>query len=123
MGTWDSGNFDDDTAADHLGIVTDKLVAELTKMMKKPKDLGPDEYFGVAVPCQIELLNVICRQKWVGVTLPEPELISEWKTKYMAVWDACIDDLEPKPAYKKARRKVLVATFNELVRHSRREDG
>lgn len=51
MGTWGSGNFDNDTSADHLAIITDRLIAEVTEAMAgDPVDIEPDEYWGAAIP-------------------------------------------------------------------------
>jgi hypothetical protein len=121
MGSWGAGNFDSDTAADHLGMLCEKILAQTSKMMRTKKRLAPDEYFGVAVPCNLELLNLIRRQGYVGCTLPEPEIIEEWKVRYMEVWDARIEGLAPGPQYaahRKARRRILLKTFDELIRHS-----
>lgn len=81
-------------------------------------ELEPDEYGGVTVPCNLELLLVLDRQGWVGVTLPPPELIRSWQKTFLAVWEATIDGLEPDAAYKDERRKVLNETFEHLAEAS-----
>ncbi|NMM90883.1 DUF4259 domain-containing protein [Rhodococcus sp. SRB_17] len=122
MGTWGSGNFDDDTAADHLSDLTGRLVDEVTTAMSGDLvDIEPDEYWGVAVPCNLELLHLIAQQRHVGVSLPDPETIVGWKVRFLAVWDGAIDGLEPKPDYKVQRREVLVRTFDQLAEVARRE--
>ncbi|MFC4604181.1 DUF4259 domain-containing protein [Rhodococcus kronopolitis] len=122
MGTWDSGNFDDDTAADHLSDLTGRLVDEVAEAMSgDPVELEPDEYWGVAVPCNLELLHLLARQHYVGVRLPDPETIAGWKDRFLAVWDEAIDGLEPEPDFKRQRREVLVRTFDQLAEVARRE--
>ncbi|MEV6522178.1 DUF4259 domain-containing protein [Longispora sp. NPDC051575] len=116
MGTWGSGNFDSDTAADHLSELAGRLLDEVEAAMAgDPVGLEPDEYWGVAVPCNLELLRVLAEQGYVGVTLPEPEKITGWRDTFVAVWDATIDGLEPKPDYRTERRRVLVDTFDRLA--------
>ncbi|MFJ3702722.1 MULTISPECIES: DUF4259 domain-containing protein [Streptomyces] len=116
MGTWGAGNFDSDTAADHLAALTDRLVTEVTEAMAgDPVELEPDEYRGVTVPCNLELLLVLARQGWVGVILPPPEVIRAWQQTFLAVWERTIDGLEPDPAYKDERRAVLDGTFEQLA--------
>lgn len=116
MGTWGSGNFDSDTAADHLSGLTDQLISEVTEAMSgDPVGIEPDEYWGVAVPCNLELLHLVAQQRYVGASLPDPETIADWKTRFLAVWDKTIDDLEPGPEYKEQRRAVLVRTFDQLA--------
>ena len=105
-------------AAARLGVLEDVT----QEMGKGPSNIEPDEYWGVAVPCNLELLCLLAKQKWVGVELPEAETIAKWKATYLAVWDAKIDELGPKPDYKTKRRAVLVATFDELEALARADD-
>jgi tetratricopeptide (TPR) repeat protein len=121
MGVWGEGNFDDDTAADYLSVLTRRLVEELAAAMDN-KNVEPDEYWGVAVPCIAELLNLIARQKWVGTMIPKPAVVDKWKRDYMSVWDGYIDQLDPNPELNERRRAVLVRTFDELLFHSIRND-
>ncbi|GAA2219002.1 hypothetical protein GCM10010413_06470 [Promicromonospora sukumoe] len=116
MGTWGPGNFDDDAAADHLARLTDQLATEVAEAMAgDPVGVEPDEYWGVAVPANLELLAVLARLDYVGVLLPEVATIEAWKAKFLEIWDGSIDGLEPSPAFKEARRAVLVRTFEDLI--------
>ncbi|MEV0495276.1 DUF4259 domain-containing protein [Streptomyces atratus] len=119
MGTWGAGNFDSDTAADHLAAPADRLVTEVTEAMSgDPVEFEPDEYRGVAVPCNLELLLVLARQGWVGAILPSPEMIRTWQEKFLAVRERTIDGLEPKLAYKDERSAILNETFEPLAEAS-----
>ena len=116
MGTWGSGKFDSDTAADHLSILTARLLREVEDAMAgDPVELEPDEYWGVAVPCNLEILHVLAGRGWVGVVLPEATTVEAWKATYLAVWDAGIDELEPAPEYRAQRRAALERTFDQLA--------
>ncbi|MFG2624900.1 DUF4259 domain-containing protein [Streptomyces sp. NPDC048473] len=116
MGTWGSGNFDSDTAADHLSGITERLVSEITEAMADdPVGLEPDEYWGVAVPCNVELLCLIAEQHYVGAAVPEAVVVEGWKKTFMDVWERTIDGLEPEPAYKEERRAELTRTFDRLT--------
>ncbi|MFI6236631.1 DUF4259 domain-containing protein [Micromonospora sp. NPDC050784] len=124
MGGWGSGNFDSDTAADHLGILTDRLIAEVAEAMSgDPVKIEPDEYWGVAVPCNLELLHLIAQQNYVGVDLPDPGTIADWKIKFLTVWEEAIDDLEPSPDYKEQRLAHLVRTFDQLAEMAKAEQA
>jgi hypothetical protein len=117
MGTWGPGNFDSDTAADHLSDLTARLVSEVEEAMSgDPRELEADEYWGVAVPCNLELLYVIAKRDHVGCMLPEAETLVGWKARYMAAWERSIDELGPEPEYRKERRRVLLRTFSQLLR-------
>lgn len=123
MGIWGAGNFEEDTAADHLSIVTGQLVKDIEQAMVDPAMLEPDEYWGVAVPCNLELLHLIAKRRYVGCILPGSAVLAEWKATYMNVWDSYIDQLGPSPEFKKARRQVLLRTFNKLIRLAREEEA
>ncbi|MFF2962085.1 DUF4259 domain-containing protein [Streptomyces sp. NPDC057963] len=116
MGTWGSGNFDSDTAADHLSDITGRLLSEIEEAMAgDPVGLEPDDYWGVAVPCNIELLCLIAEQHHVGAVVPGAVVVEGWKKTFMDVWERTIDDLEPKPEYKEKRRAELIRTFDRLA--------
>ncbi|MEV8454544.1 DUF4259 domain-containing protein [Streptomyces sp. NPDC052095] len=116
MGTWGSGNFESDAAADHLSGITGRLVARIADAMAgDPVRLEPDEYEGVTVPCDIELLCLIAEQGYVGTGVPEPVVVAGWRETFMPVWERTIDDLEPTPEYKEGRRAELIRTFDRLA--------
>jgi len=115
MGTWGPGNFDDDTAADHLSLLVSRLVDEIDVAPGDPAALEPDEYWGVAVPCNVEILATIAEKQWVGCALPSPRVIERWRETYLGVWERGIDALEPAPEDKRQRREVLRATFDHLI--------
>ncbi|MGW2084889.1 DUF4259 domain-containing protein [Streptomyces sp. NPDC001880] len=124
MGTWGSGNFDSDTAADHLSGVTGRLVSEIEEAMAgDPAGLEPDEYDGVAVPCNVELLCLIAEQNHVGARVPGVAVAEGWKKTFMDVWERTIDGLEPKQGYKEDRRAELIRTFDRLVALAKQEHG
>ena len=98
MGTWGKGNFDSDTAADHLSILAARLLEETkTAMAGKPVELEASEYWGVAVPCNVELMSLLAEQRWVGAMVPDLATVRAWKKTYLAIWDASIDGLGPSP--------------------------
>jgi len=123
MGTWGNGNFDSDTAADHLSILAARLLEETkTAMAGKPVELEASEYWGVAVPCNVELMALLAEQQWVGAMVPDLATVRAWEKTYLAIWDASIDGLGPSPKWKAARRAILVATFDRLAKASEREE-
>ncbi|EMF56820.1 MULTISPECIES: hypothetical protein [Streptomyces] len=124
MGDWGTGNFDSDTAADHVSILTDRLITEVADAMAgDPVEIEPDEYWGIAVPANLELLSLLARQGYVGASLPEAEVVAGWKNTFMAVWEGHIDALTPSSGYKDERRAVLIRTFDELAELTRKEDS
>lgn len=124
MGTWGPGNFDNDTAADHLSTFTARLRDEIAEAIAGgPTQIAADEYDGVAVPCNVELLALVAEQQWTGTVLPDPATVRSWKHTYLTIWDDSIDELAPAAAWKKERRAVLARSFDRLARASERLHG
>jgi len=115
MGTWDAGNFDNDTAADHLYDIIEGWISDIRTAMENPVELEADEYWGEAVPCNIQLLTLIGKQHFAGFHIPAVEEVTKWKTTFMDIWLESIDDLEPEEEYKKKRIEVLNQTFDDLI--------
>lgn len=136
MGTWGPGNFENDCAADRLGRICGSLLREVAEAMQDPLALEPDELYGDLVPAYLEV--IACLSEHLGrcgpgaregflypCALPPPETVAAWRRQYLAIWDACIDGLAPRPDYKQQWREVVVATFDRLERlsHRRYEDS
>lgn len=80
------GNFESDTAAEHLSFVIDRLVAEVAEAMAgDPVAIEPDEYWGAAVPCHLELLYVLAQAGYASDHPLHPDVVEEWKKHFMAV--------------------------------------
>ncbi|MFE3291510.1 DUF4259 domain-containing protein [Rhodococcus sp. NPDC059234] len=100
--------------ADGLGALTDGIIADIaTQFDGAPGDsaLEPDEWGGEMVPAWLEILVEIVEPCRVGATFPSVEVLTDWRDRYLRVWDEYIDDLDPDGDYKVARRAVLVGTF------------
>ncbi|MFF2555188.1 DUF4259 domain-containing protein [Nocardia sp. NPDC058058] len=114
MGVWGPGNFDSDTAADGLGELTDHI----TEQFQDPSDdtaLQPDEWGGDMVPAWLEILIQIAEPTRVGVSFPAVAVLSEWRERYLRVWDEYIDELGPSDDFKLQRRAVLTETFDKAI--------
>ena len=115
MGVWDSGNFDNDTAADHLYDIVEGLIKDIRDAVVNPLELEADEYWGSAMPCNIELLTLIGSQHYSGFHYPDSEEAIKWKEVFMSAWLGSIDGLEPEESYKEERIKILNETFDKFI--------
>ncbi|NMM91368.1 DUF4259 domain-containing protein [Rhodococcus sp. SRB_17] len=115
MGVWGSGNFDSDTVADGLGMLTGRIVDDITAEFEEDSSLEPDEWGGEMVPAWLEILTEIAETRRVGVRFPSTTVLIDWRDRYLRVWDGYIDELEPDDDYKVERRAVLVRTFERAV--------
>lgn len=114
MGTWGKGNFENDTAADFLSIYTSELISEIQEIIDQPREIEPDEYEGVALPCKIEILTILTKQGWAGCMHPGEKTVELWKKKYLSVYDGYVKS-ETYSEFNKERRKLIQHTFDEYV--------
>jgi hypothetical protein len=118
MGTWDPGNFDSDGALDYIDSLRDDMckAVDTTFAVKGAADLD-DDGESLLMP-SVEILVMLSSISYVGD--PSEEKILEWKRKYLAIFDAQIDGLKPKPDHKVQRRKVIEDTFDRLAAIARK---
>ena len=105
MGTWDSGNFDNDTALDFLGNITDEIAKELYD----PEGVEDIDLIMAAVSTYSALLAEC------PVHVPDPESLVKLRDSVLRVYDAKIDELEPKGDYKADKRRIIEETFSTLL--------
>lgn len=116
MGVWGAGNFDSDAVADGLGVLTDRIIADIAgEFGGDDSRLEPDEWGGEMVPAWLEILIGIVEPGRVGATFPSEAVLTEWRERYLGVWDGYIDELGPDDEFKVARRAVLVDTFERAI--------
>jgi hypothetical protein len=132
MGTWAEGIYENDTAADYVYGVIDKMLEQIQQAIDDPVKLEPDEDDRQILLCNIDLVAVLAAhvysQVWFtwsirGPLLPDAGKVLEWKAKYLAVWHQMIDELDPDPEYKAGHRRQIVATFDRLAELSRQQDA
>ncbi len=126
MGTWGAGNFENDTAAEHLIALCKPLVEQIRNAVAQPELMEPDEYDSDVFMANIEILAVLGanigrteKSRIGGMIFPFPfpptKEIKQWKTEYLRVWDNYIDKLEPQGDHKSRRRRVIIETFDRLI--------
>ena len=110
MGTWGTGNFDNDEALDAYAEVVDDLLDRIDE------GLGEGQVHFEDVGAEIALVEVLaalgerCRE----VSVPRAK-VERWKERVLSAYDAQIDDLGATESFKAERRRVLEATFDRLL--------
>ena len=105
MGTWAEGNFDNDSALDFVEEIADTVAKEIAE----PDGVEDIELVMAAVAVQKALVE------HCHAPPPEKSLIESLKSSILKVYDREIDDLDPDPEYKGARRRVIEQTFDEYL--------
>jgi hypothetical protein len=112
MKTTDTDNFAPDGARDYLAVLTAKLVATIAEIAADADRLNLDEDGEAMLMPSVEVLALLCER--YGAAPPKPAKVRQWSEKYLTVYDATIDRLDPEPAFKTGRRKVIAKTFRWL---------
>ncbi len=126
MGTWGPGNLDSDAAEEHLIIALKPWLEQITRTMSDPALMELDEYDSVAALVNLELLVTLAEglgaeQVSRVVGMPAPETLARWRSAFLEVYDATIDELSAKPDFKRRRREVIEATFARAAQVAKRE--
>jgi hypothetical protein len=107
MHPWQEGNFDGAGAREFLAELIDDLVETIEEVFDK-KRLTLDDGEGVLVP-SVELIALLCER--YNAKPPKVKKIQKWRRKYLKLYDAQIDELQPPGDYKEKRRQVIDKTF------------
>ena len=113
MGTWGSGNFDNDHALDYLANVCDPLVEKLSDIVQDPSLAEADEDGWVECMVAVEILTLLSKNH-ISKKLT-PQLVTECRDIVLREWLASIDGLDPDPDHKAERPVVIKQTFDKLL--------
>jgi hypothetical protein len=113
MGTWAAGNFSNDGSLDYVGDLIDQLTNTIVGCFNNGNSALDEGGESELMP-SVAIIKILSEQ--CGAAPPEPDVIEDWRSKYLAIYDDQIDGLDPKPDFKVERRKVIDETFAELIR-------
>jgi len=112
MEAFSEDNFGNDGARAYLAILIAKLIATAHEICSNDSRLELDEDGETMFMPSIEVLALLCER--YGATPPRPATVRQWHDKYLRLYDRTVDQLEPPPEFKTARRKVIENTFRWL---------
>ena len=114
MGSWGPGNFDNDTARDHLFEVTRELAEQVEQALadatalKLAGKVETNAELAETLDAVLPNIEIICvlHESLGGGFLPEPESADEWQAQFEQLTDAAAVD----------RGEVIRETFERLRR-------
>jgi cytochrome P450 len=119
MGTWGTGNFENDAALDFINMEVDRHVSAIEDIFSDEERFRLDEDAeGELIP-RVEMLLALCGH--CGGVLQEKLDTAAWKARYLAMYDDQIDGMEPTDGYKKQRRAVIADTFDRLIAQHKKQ--
>jgi hypothetical protein len=107
VGTWAEGG-----SLDYVGDLIDQLTNTVIGCFNDG-NAALDEGGESELMPSVAIIGILSER--CGAAPPKPKVIEEWRSKYLAIYDDQIDDLDPNPDYKVKRRKVIDDTFTELI--------
>jgi hypothetical protein len=117
MGTWGSGNFQNDAALDYMGDLSDEFSQRIEDIFADEERAYLDEDAeGQLIPT-VAILATLAEH--CALVPPRPQIVTGWQEKYLALFDDQIDGMEPAEGYAAERRSVIVETFTRLEELSR----
>ena len=117
MGTWGEGNFSNDGALDYLATLIQKLVTRIENQLASDYGADLDKGGESELMPSVEIISVLCEH--CGAVPLRESIIKGWRQRYLNVYDAQIDALDPDPEFKVKRRQVIDATFRKLEGQAR----
>ena len=112
MGTWGSGNFQSDGALDFVGDLIDQL-ANTAQTCFDEENAQLDEGGESELVPSVAIITFLSQN--CGAAPPKPDVIANWRRKYLAIFDDQIDRLADDDNYKAERRAVIDKTFGDLI--------
>ena len=114
MGSWGTGNFDNDAARDHLFEVTRELAEQVDQALADAISLKltgtatTDAELVETLDTVLPNIEIICvlHESLGGGFLPEPESAAEWQSQFEQLTETSSAE----------RRDVIRATFERLLR-------
>jgi hypothetical protein len=116
MGTWGTGNFANDGALDYLGELVGRLAARVEELLGSVRGADLDEGGESELMPSVEIVSVLVER--CNAVPPRASVVRGWRERYLRLYDAQIDALDPDTGFKGERRRVIEATFGKLERQA-----
>lgn len=115
MGTWGSGNLDNDTALDELGDRSADLVKQLWTRLQTQESWEADEWAHAALFVDFEVLFALeAGGVFNGWTLPPVDEFDAISVGWLAGWGDYFEGMGATEAFAAERRAVIDATFSKF---------
>ncbi|MGL6074711.1 MAG: DUF4259 domain-containing protein [Fimbriiglobus sp.] len=129
MGAWGPGVYQSDSACDVLDAASGPLLKIIERATASDKairaDLAHERLIAamdllatIYMDVSSRTTDILPRSKLHGCQLPEPADIRAWRTRYLAAWEAAIDESSHANCCRQ-RRQAITEAFDKLLAASR----
>lgn len=112
MGTWGAGDFESDGALDFLDEQVERYLGIIEDVIADEQRFRLDEDAESMLIPSVRILTALATQ--LDAFLPDSLDVDEWKSRYLAMYDAQIDGLQPVEGFKAERRAAIAGAFDGL---------
>lgn len=112
MGTWGAGDFESDGALDFLDEQVERYLGIIEDVFADAERFHLDEDAESMLIPSVRILTALATQ--LDAFLPDTLDVETWKARYLAMYDAQIDGLQPVAGFKAERRAAIAAAFDGL---------
>jgi hypothetical protein len=114
MGVFGASNFENDEAQNYLGALVEELKQDIQACFKllETGELDLEHADGNLLP-PMDICVTLFENYGKKVFLSKARVRS-WKQAFLQLYDDTIDEDDPKPGHKEARRQVIAATFDRF---------
>jgi hypothetical protein len=117
MGTWGTGNFQNDGALDYLGELTDHFAKYIDDILLSESGADADEDGESRLVPTVAILDLLCER--FDSAPPKLEKVAEWRERYLAAFDRSMPGLDADGSFMKERRPIVERTFAALEARSK----
>jgi hypothetical protein len=122
MGSWGSGNFDNDSACDYLDSIKFQLIRKIEEgfISVEAADFADD--YEHEIMASVDILSLLTEQYYGHRPGIEAQVVQAWKSQFLSIYDQNSEDEEVPLEYHRERRKVIEDTFNKLEEQARKSE-
>jgi hypothetical protein len=117
MGTWGTDNFQNDGALDYVGDLVDELSTRIEEVLASEARARADGEGETTLVPSVAIITLLCDA--CNAAPPKPTRITDWRTRYLAVFDRTMPALDFRGDFTAPRRAVVEETFDKLLAYSR----
>lgn len=115
MGTWGSGNLENDYALEELADRSDDLIGSLFERAKRKTSREFDEYDHTTLFVEFEIAFALNAKGLLNGELPRPEEVEELKKVFVKDWDDYYQEGSgATQEHIEERKGVIIGTFNKF---------
>jgi hypothetical protein len=131
MGTWGTGNFDNDYSRDFLAFLVERWEQLIEKILagEVPEELAAHDYepgLDACEECVMPMVEVmiLVAERLDPDYLPASETVERWRSQYLSLFDRDCHQWDASPRFDAERRAIIDTTFGRLLNIVRsRQDG